>query len=647
MKRARALLLLLLIALLLQSLFARDAVAWWNGDWSYRMRITADAGPKGANITEPVGRTQVLVRLHAGNFDFSVVREDGADLRFVAGDDRTPLKFHIEKFDGLIDQVGLIWVDVPDLAPGAATTFYVYAGNKTAPSASDSHTTYDADRLLVYHFADDNGLPRDATGYGNNALTAGKRDDGGMIGYGIRLDGSTPIRIPASASLPIAAGQAMTFSLWARATETAPTGVLYALRDGPNALTIGLDKGVAYAEIETATGTVRTSPGAAVGEGWHHIAIEATDKVVVFVDGQPSGELAASLPAMNDQATLGTVLAASVAPPTPAPAVTTAAVSAVPASSRPPPPASSAPAAGAPPSVGAPVPTPGFVGLIDEFEIAKGARPLGALQVAVHAEGPQPNLLGFDVGEQSSPLGSGYFGIIVRSVTPDAWVIIGLLGVMAAISWFVMIRKAVYVSRVAGANRVFRQQFRAAAKRSSFPDIVAEAGSITRRSPLYRVYALASRELAERVLGGDLPPDGMLSPQALAVIRAALDAGLIHETQRLNSLLVLLTIAISGGPFLGLLGTVFGVMITFAAVAAAGDVTINAIAPGIAAALLATVAGLAVAIPALFGYNYFVTRIRDITQQMQVFADELIARMADGAHGSVPVFADEPTMAAE
>jgi biopolymer transport protein ExbB len=139
----------------------------------------------------------------------------------------------------------------------------------------------------------------------------------------------------------------------------------------------------------------------------------------------------------------------------------------------------------------------------------------------------------------------------------------------------------------------------------------------------------------------------MLSPQALAVIRAALDAGLIHETQRLNSLLVLLTIAISGGPFLGLLGTVFGVMITFAAVAAAGDVTINAIAPGIAAALLATVTGLAVAIPALFGYNYFVTRIRNITQQMQVFADELIARMADGAHGPAPVFANEPTMAAK
>ncbi len=71
-------------------------------------------------------------------------------------------------------------------------------------------------------------------------------------------------------------------------------------------------------------------------------------------------------------------------------------------------------------------------------------------------------------------------------------------------------------------------------------------------------------------------------------------------------------------------------MITFAAIAAAGDVNINAIAPGISAALLATVAGLAVAIPALFGYNYFTVRIRDSYVDMQVFIDELITRVGEG-----------------
>ena len=103
----------------------------------------------------------------------------------------------------------------------------------------------------------------------------------------------------------------------------------------------------------------------------------------------------------------------------------------------------------------------------------------------------------------------------------------------------------------------------------------------------------------------------------------------MRQTQKLNRSMVLLTIAISGGPFLGLLGTVMGVMITFATIAEAGNVNINAIAPGISAALVATVAGLVVAIPALFGYNYLNSRISNGISDMHVFVDELESRMAE------------------
>lgn len=113
-----------------------------------------------------------------------------------------------------------------------------------------------------------------------------------------------------------------------------------------------------------------------------------------------------------------------------------------------------------------------------------------------------------------------------------------------------------------------------------------------------------------------------------------MDAGFVRQGQKLNSLIVLLTICISGGPFLGLLGTVVGVMITFAEIAKAGDVNVNAIAPGIAAALVATVAGLAVAIPALFGYNYLLARIKNANADMQVFIDEFVAKMAEHYSGS-------------
>jgi biopolymer transport protein ExbB len=124
-----------------------------------------------------------------------------------------------------------------------------------------------------------------------------------------------------------------------------------------------------------------------------------------------------------------------------------------------------------------------------------------------------------------------------------------------------------------------------------------------------------------------------VSGPMLDAVKAAIDADLVRENQKLNSQIVLLTIAIAGGPFLGLLGTVVGVMITFAAIAAAGDVNVNAIAPGIAAALLATVAGLSVAIPALFGYNWLASKIKNISSDMQIFVDEFVTRVAESYGG--------------
>jgi biopolymer transport protein ExbB len=108
-----------------------------------------------------------------------------------------------------------------------------------------------------------------------------------------------------------------------------------------------------------------------------------------------------------------------------------------------------------------------------------------------------------------------------------------------------------------------------------------------------------------------------------------METGLTRESQMLSKLMVVLIVSISGGPFLGLLGTVVGVMITFAAIAQAGDVNINAIAPGISAALLATVAGLFVAIPAMFGYNYLLLRIKDANATMYAFVNETVTRMGE------------------
>ncbi len=150
-------------------------------------------------------------------------------------------------------------------------------------------------------------------------------------------------------------------------------------------------------------------------------------------------------------------------------------------------------------------------------------------------------------------------------------------------------------------------------------------------STLYRLYHHGVRELNKRVAGQTVSAQRakILSHQSIDAIRAAMDASNTRLQQTLSSQMVLLTIAISGGPFLGLLGTVIGVMITFAAIALSGDVNVNAIAPGTAAALAATVAGLSVAIPSLFGYNWLNSRIKSITADNRVFVDEFVTRVAE------------------
>jgi biopolymer transport protein ExbB len=227
--------------------------------------------------------------------------------------------------------------------------------------------------------------------------------------------------------------------------------------------------------------------------------------------------------------------------------------------------------------------------------------------------------------------------ILLGAVTFDGWVVIGILMVMFALSTWVMITKIAFVHRIARDNLRFAGEFDkliSGIKADDSDEVHAarerEAAQKFPHSQLQSLYAAGVHELRGRFNSYRLSGRSMvLSEQALAAIRATVDARLVRELQRLNSKMVVLTISIAGGPFLGLLGTVVGVMITFAAIAAAGDVNVNAIAPGIAAALVATVAGLSVAIPALFGYNYLTGRIGGLTSDMQVFVDELTTRFAE------------------
>ncbi len=586
------------------------ARAWWNDEWSGRKQLRIDTSAAGANVTEHIGAATVLVRLHAGNFKFESAKEDGSDLRFIAGDDKTPLKFHLEKYDALLGEA-LAWVGIPELKPGARTDIWLYYKNPKAVPAEDAKGTYDPATTLVYHFAERGQPPRDSSTWGNHALTAGTSDEGALVGRGLRLDGASTVSIPAASSLAWAAGAKITWSAWVKPAEAAASGVIFSRRDNGNDLVVGLDGGKPFVEIVGGSGAQRAASTAALAaNGWHHLAFTAGDGIALYVDGAPAAKLAQALPAFNTAALIGG--------------------SSAPAASAEPHPASSTlkPGAKAPPP---PPPIPGFKGELDELQMAKVERPAGFIQAAAISQGTDPGkfvVAGQD--EESGSWATGYFAVIVKSVTLDGWVVIGLLVVMAFVSWLVMINRASYLGAAEKANDRFSERFRH--QGADLAHLVSTANGSSpveeerplRNSPLYRIYQIGAEEIRKRTEGG-----GTLSAESIEAIRASLDAGLVRENQKLSQRMVLLTIAISGGPFLGLLGTVVGVMITFASIAAAGDVNVNAIAPGIAAALVATVAGLAVAIPALFGYNWLLTRSKNVTATMQVFVDELVTRVAE------------------
>jgi biopolymer transport protein ExbB len=257
--------------------------------------------------------------------------------------------------------------------------------------------------------------------------------------------------------------------------------------------------------------------------------------------------------------------------------------------------------------------------------------------------------------QKESDSSQSYFGTTLRNVTLDGWVIIGILSILFFLSVAIMAGKFAFLGRVARGNRQFLAEFRkmdddpaalerARGKQSGSGDAFegggdAELPSVFSKedpatfgsSTLWRLYHLGMRETMKRLEGQSVGAARLktLSAQSIEAIRATLDATHTRMGQQLSGQMVWLTISIAGGPFLGLLGTVVGVMITFAAIAVAGDVNVNAIAPGTAAALVATVAGLGVAIPCLFGYNYLNTRIKEIGADNHVFVDEFVTRIAE------------------
>ena len=206
--------------------------------------------------------------------------------------------------------------------------------------------------------------------------------------------------------------------------------------------------------------------------------------------------------------------------------------------------------------------------------------------------------------------------------------IIATLFIASIFSWSVMITKF----RMIRFARKQTERFFAIFRKDRQPLQVYETGLFFEGSPAYAVYRAGCEELAFQMLGSSEVDDTFgarvgvadrISPAQMRAVTVAMERAVGESGLRMESQMIILATAVSGSPFLGLLGTVWGVMDAFSGVAMAGSANLAAMAPGVSGALLTTVVGLLVAIPAMFGYNFLVTSLRVLIVQTENFAAEL------------------------
>ena len=206
--------------------------------------------------------------------------------------------------------------------------------------------------------------------------------------------------------------------------------------------------------------------------------------------------------------------------------------------------------------------------------------------------------------------------------------VILLLALGSLFSWTVMLSKFFLVHRARRETERLLRRFRTARK----PLAIYQAREAYPGAPAYAVYLAGCRELTFHLLGtteiddtfsSRLAEAERISPVAMNSVRSAMEREVGEQALRLEDRMTVLATAVSGAPFLGLLGTVWGVMDTFSGVAIAGHATMAAMAPGVSGALITTVTGLLVAIPAMFGYNFLVVTLRGMTVELDNFAAEL------------------------
>lgn len=238
---------------------------------------------------------------------------------------------------------------------------------------------------------------------------------------------------------------------------------------------------------------------------------------------------------------------------------------------------------------------------------AAGAKPVTAVTLAVFSGGV------WDILAQTS-----LFGVIILSI----------LVVMSLVSWGIIVNKYRLFKEVNNQTVKFGSLF---TRSRQIADVLGQVKNF-RMTPLTAIYAAGIKE-ADAVIEAKNQGSGLqntkqkLEEDDFNTVSLMLDKTVADEMGKLERYVVFLATTANSAPFLGLLGTVVGVMDSFWSIGERGSASLTVVAPGIAEALLATIVGLAAAIPAVIGYNWANNKLKYLTEKANGFSLEFLARL--------------------
>ena len=229
-------------------------------------------------------------------------------------------------------------------------------------------------------------------------------------------------------------------------------------------------------------------------------------------------------------------------------------------------------------------------------------------------------------------MSGGVLGIF-RDAGPFGWLILGILFILSVAAWAILLWKYVMLRDAEVQNREFIETLDE--QNGPFWDREVPEGLVD--CPLAHVYETGRSELYDhwKIAQSSTAVDDLFEPSTEVTLTAAQVSTIARVLEReintiqlyLSDWLVVLATAATVSPLLGLLGTVFGVMIAFRAMGAAGSANIAVVGPGISEALVTTVTGLVVAVPSAVGYNYLASRLRVMRERMENFGSEFLSEI--------------------